>query len=48
MTALQEQIQAIREQLDRANGAALPIGHILIALSALTDIVEKLAAKEEA
>jgi hypothetical protein len=43
---LTDQLQAIREQLDAADEAdrGHEIGHILVALSALTDVVEQLAA----
>ena len=45
---IKKQVEAIRAQLDRADGDTHAIGHILIALSALTDIVEVLSAQKEA
>ena len=47
---IQDVIQAIRDQLDRADVApsASQIGHILIAISQLTDVVEALSKKQPA
>jgi len=43
MQPIIEQIQAIREQLDAAE-CTWAIGHILVTLSRLTDLIERLAA----